>query len=234
MKRLLFAFVAISLIAVTEVTMSQNPTGKAVSGFTDAASFGFSPAATGLANIKALQAALDWGGTIVVSKPGTYKVSGTAYIGDDTSIEFGAVVILEKSNEAGRFSHVFLNKGADDRTYNKNISITGLDLRVNGVDKPWDFIYGLRGHVAFFYVKELKIERLRISGLVNGQFAIHICTFEDLLINDVIITGKKDGIHLGSGKRFRISNCVFQTGDDAIALVPGDWVNANPEFWKMA
>ena len=126
-----------------------------------------------------------------------------------------------------------LNKGALTRTYNHNITITGMEVRVNNVDLPMSTIYGLRGHVAFFYVKDLRIERFRLTGLVNGQFALHICTFEDLLINDAIIKGKKDGIHLGPGKRFKISNCVFQTGDDAIALVPGDWVSANPEYGNL-
>lgn len=212
-------------------TSDSNPTNAI--GFTDAATFGFSTTATGVENIKALQAALDQGGTIVVSRPGTYKVSGTAYIGDNTSLDFGAGVVIEKSNEIGRYTHILLNKGALTRTYNHNITITGMDVRVNGVDLPMSTIYGLRGHVAFFYVKDLRIERFRCSGLVNGQFALHICTFEDLLINDVIIKGKKDGIHLGPGKRFKISNGVFQTGDDAIALVPGDWVSANPEYGNL-
>ncbi|WP_080058420.1 glycoside hydrolase family protein [Spirosoma aerolatum] len=201
--------------------------------FTDAADFGFLPTETGVKNAKALQAAVNTGGTILISKMGTYKLAGTVYIGDNTSLVFGNGVVVEKSNETGRFTHVFLNKGALERVYNHNITITGLDIRVNNVDLPMSTIYGLRGHVAFFYVKDLKIERFRCSGLVNGQFALHICTFEDLLINDVIITGKKDGIHLGPGKRFRISNGVFQTGDDAIALVPGDWVSANPEFGNL-
>lgn len=205
----------------------------AANGFVDGAAFGFMPDQSGVNNIKALQKAFDQGGTIIVSKPGVYKVSGTAYIGDNTSLIFGAGVVIEKSAEAGRFTHIILNKGALTRTYNTNITITGMDVRVNGVDFPMSTIYGLRGHVAFFYVKDLKIERFRCSGLVNGQFALHICTFEDLLINDVIIRGKKDGIHLGPGKRFRISNGVFQTGDDAIALVPGDWVSANPEFGNL-
>ncbi|MBC7892678.1 MAG: hypothetical protein H7Y12_10725, partial [Sphingobacteriaceae bacterium] len=184
-------------------------------------------------NAQALQTAVDKGGTITISKPGTYKIAATVYIGDHTSLIFGNGVVVEKSGEAGRFTHVFLNRGALTRVYNHNITITGLDIRVNNVDLPMSTIYGLRGHVAFFYVKDLKIERFRCSGLVNGQFALHICTFEDLLINDVIIKGKKDGIHLGPGKRFRISNGVFQTGDDAIALVPGDWVSANPEFGNL-
>lgn len=204
-----------------------------LSNFTDAADFGFSPAATGVNNVKALQAAVDKGGTITVSKAGTYKIAGTVYIGDNTSLVFGNNVVLEKSGEAGRFTHVFLNKGALTRTYNHHISLSGLTLVVNGVDLPMSTIYGLRGHVAFFYVKDLRIERFRINGLVNGQFAVHVCTFEDLLIDDGIIKGKKDGIHLGPGKRFKISNIVFQTGDDAIALVPGDWVSANPEFGNL-
>ncbi len=202
-------------------------------GFTDAADYGFLSTETGVNNSKALQAAFDKGGTITVSKPGIYKVSGTAYIGDNTSLICGAGVVIEKSGEKGRFTHVILNKGALTRTYNHNITLTGLDVRVNGVDSPWSTIYGLRGHIAFFYIKDLKIERFRCSGLVNGQFALHICTFENLLINDVMITGKKDGIHLGPGKRFKISNGFFQTGDDAIALVPGDWISANPEFGNL-
>ena len=229
MKKLYAIGAAIFLLLVANNLSAQH----GENGFTNAASFGFLPTASGIHNTMALQAAFNKGGTIVVSQPGTYKVSGTAYIGDNTALICGAGVIIEKSNENGRFTHIILNKGALTRTYNHNISITGLDVRVNNVDLPMSTIFGLRGHIAFFYVKDLKIERFRCSGLVNGQFALHICTFEDLLINDVIIKGKKDGIHLGPGKRFRISNGVFQTGDDAIALVPGDWVSANPEFGNL-
>lgn len=66
--------------------------------------------------------------------------------------------------------------------------------------------------------------------LAASQFAIHICTFEDLIVRDVIIKGDKDGVHLGKGKRFYIGNCVFQTFDDAIALNAQDYDNCNPEM----
>ncbi|MBK9490979.1 MAG: hypothetical protein IPO07_20930 [Haliscomenobacter sp.] len=56
------------------------------SGFTNAANFGFSPSATGLQNMQALQKAVDQGGTIQVSTPGTYKLAGTVYIGSNTSL----------------------------------------------------------------------------------------------------------------------------------------------------
>ena len=228
---LVFLLVTLALVASGQPNSPSSVASSAA--FTDAAVFGFSPTETGVKNTKALQAAFDKGGTIIISRPGTYKVSGTAYISDNTSLVCGNGVVIEKSNEQGPFTHIILNKGALSRTYNHNITLTGLDIRVNNVDLPMSTIYGLRGHVAFFYVKDLKVERFRCSGLVNGQFALHICTFEDLLINDVIIRGKKDGIHLGPGKRFKISNGVFQTGDDAIALVPGDWVSANPEFGNL-
>ncbi|MDR6562305.1 MULTISPECIES: hypothetical protein [unclassified Arcicella] len=200
-------------------------------GFTNAADFGFLPSESGINNTKALQAAVDKGGTIIISNAGTYKLAGTVYIGDSTSLIFGDGTTIQKVAEKGAFCQVFLNKGALSRTYNYHISIVGLNLQVNAVEKGWDdAIYGLRGQVAFFYAKDVKIERFRCNDLGTKQFCLHFCTFEDLLINDVIIKGKKDGIHFGKGKRFKISNAQFQTADDAIALAAGDWVTANPEF----
>ncbi len=199
-------------------------------GFTDAAQFGFSPTATGIQNSEALQKAINLGGTIIISKPGVYKFAQTVYVGSHTTIEFGNNVFIKKVNEKGNFSHVFLNKGALTKTYNEHISIKGLNLMVNGIDKPFSEVYGLRGQVAFFYVKDVNIERFRCEDLTKMQFGIHVCTFEDLIIDDVMIRGEKDGIHLGRGKRFTIRNGVFQTFDDAIALNAHDYATSNPEL----
>jgi hypothetical protein len=98
------------------------------------------------------------------------------------------------------------------------------------MDKNFTEVYGLRGQIAFFYVKDLKIERFRCLDLSKMQFGIHVCTFEDLIITDVVIKGDKDGVHLGRGKRFTISNGVFQTFDDAIALNAHDYATSNPEL----
>ena len=198
-------------------------------GFVDAAEFGFSPNATGVENVKALQKALDKKGTIIVSEPGIYKVAGTSYIGSNTSIEFGKGVILQKVNEEGLFSHVLLNKGALTRTWDEHISVKGLHISVNGVVKRYNEVFGLRGQLAFFYVKDLKIEGFRCYDIEGVQFSIHVCTFEDLLIDDTILEGDKDGIHLGRGNRFKISNATFKTLDDALALNAHDYANSNPE-----
>ncbi|HVV05537.1 MAG TPA: alpha-L-fucosidase [Puia sp.] len=206
------------------------PAGAQNPGFTDAASFGFSPDATGLENVAALQKAVDQTGTIVVSRPGIYKVAGTIFIGSNTTLAFGNGVLLKKVDEAGAFSQVLLNRGALTRTYDEHIVIKGLRLRVNGVDKVFDRVFGLRGQIAFFYVKDLTIEGFRCDDIMTAQFGIHVCTFQDLVIRDVVLKGGKDGIHLGRGRRFTISHAVFETIDDAIALNGHDYATSNPEM----
>lgn len=148
-------------------------------GFINAADFGFSSEASGIENAKALQAAVDKSGTIVVSQPGTYKMAGTVFVGSNTSLIFGNNVYLKKVDEKGPFTHVLLNKGALTKTYDHNIAVEGLHVVVNGMDKSFTEVYGLRGQIAFFYVKDLKIERFRCLDLSRMQFGIHVCTFED-------------------------------------------------------
>ncbi|MCC5928784.1 MAG: hypothetical protein JJU28_06025 [Cyclobacteriaceae bacterium] len=222
---------AISLTTVFAQNKKQSKKAEnSVGQFTNAEAFGFLPENTGIDNSQALQKAVDQGGTIIVSKPGTYKVAATVYVGSHTSLIFGNGVFLKKVDEKGLFSHVLINKGALSKTYDESIRIEGLHIIVNGIDKTFDEVYGLRGQIAFFYIKDLRIEGFRCLDLTKMQFGIHVCTFEDLIINDVIIKGNKDGVHLGRGKRFLISNGVFQTFDDAIALNGHDYATSNPEL----
>jgi hypothetical protein len=224
------AIVFLVILASISFTFGQK-NAQTLSNFTNASDFGFSPNASGLENTKSLQKAVDQTGTVVVSHTGTYKMAGTVYIGSNTSLIFGNNVYLKKVNEQGEFSHVIVNKGAITKTYDQNITIDGLQIIVNGMDvRKFKEAYGLHGQLAFFYVKDLKIERFRCLDLGKGQYGIHICTFEDILINDAIIKGMKDGIHLGRGKRFTISNGIFETFDDAIALNAHDYSVGNPEL----
>jgi hypothetical protein len=203
----------------------------AINGFVDASQFGFSPEASGIANAAALQKAVDQTGTVVVGRPGTYKMAGTVYVGSNTNLIFGNNVLLKKVDEQGAFSHVIVNKGAATKTYDEHITIEGLNIIVNGMDvRKFKEAYGLHGQLAFFYIKDLKIDRFRCLDLGKVQYGIHVCTFEDIIINDVIIKGDKDGVHLGRGKRFTISNGVFQCFDDAVALNAHDYSTGNPEL----
>lgn len=198
--------------------------------FADAADFGFSPDASGVENTKALQKAVDRGGTLTVSQPGIYRLAATVYLGSHTHLHFGHGVILQKVDEQGPFSHVFLNKGALTKTWDEQITLTGLSIEVAGLDVRKFEIFGLHGQVAFFYTRDLRIERFRCMDLGKAQYGIHICTFEDVVIDDVIIKGDKDGIHFGRGKRFTVRHAVFETFDDAIALNAHDYDVGNPEL----
>ena len=234
----LYEFVVIALIISVRLaygqadsSQSQARSAQFKTGFVNAADFGFSPDASGIENMQALQRVVDQTGTITITKPGTYKMAGTVYIGSNTSLVFGNNVFLKKVDEQGAFAHVFINKGALTRTYDQNITIEGLYIIVNGIDvRTFKEAYGLHGQLAFFYIKDLRIDRFRCMDLGKVQYGIHVCTFEDIVINDVIIKGDKDGVHLGRGKRFTISNGTFQTFDDAIALNAHDYSTGNPEL----
>lgn len=196
----------------------------------NASEFGFSSLASGVDNAVALQRAVDQGGTIRVEQPGTYDLAATVYVGSDTCLHFGRGVVLRKVDEREPFTHVLLNKGALTKTADERISVEGLHLSVNGVDKAMTEVYGLRGQIAFLHVRDLRIKGFKCTDLGSKQFAIHVCAFEDLLIDDVIVEGAKDGVHLGHGKRFAIRNGVFRTRDDAIALNAHDYSTSNPEL----
>lgn len=198
--------------------------------FTQANEFGFLPENSGVENKKALQAAMDMGGTIIVNIPGEYALSGTVYIGSDTTLICANGVYFKKVQDEGGFVHVLLNKGALQKQYDRHIVIENLCIIVNDVDCLDSEVFGLRGQLALFYVKDVKITGFRCMDLGKRQFGIHICTFEDVLIDDVKIYGDKDGVHLGRGKRFTIQNGVFQTFDDAIALNAHDYDTSNPEL----
>lgn len=230
LRSLLFAATALSLAAAPGVEPAGGPKVATGAGFIDAASFGFSPAASGVANTAALQQAVERAGTIVVSQPGTYKVAGTVFVGSNTRLVFGAGVVLQKTPEQGPFTHVLLNKGALTKTWDEHIVVEGLTVVVNGVDVRNFLVYGLHGQIAFFYVRDLRIERFRCLDIGKAQYGIHICTFEDAIVDDVMIAGDKDGVHFGRGRRFTVRNGVFRTYDDAVALNAHDYSVGNPEL----
>ena len=64
--------------------------------FKDAASYGFSPEKSAAENVKALQSAVSGGGTILVSKPGTYDLNDSILLDDNTKLVFGAGVVIRK------------------------------------------------------------------------------------------------------------------------------------------
>ena len=169
----------------------------------NAADFGFLPENSADENSAALQAIVNRGGDIVIDVPGVYDLSETIRLGDDVSLRFGAGVYVRRALSADgtqRQGYVFVNKGAYERKYNQNISITGLHLIANGMEPSYenqtesDMVTGLRAHLAFFYVRNLTIRDFELLDLGRCAFGIQICTFENAILENIHIEGGKDAL----------------------------------------
>lgn len=188
------------------------------------------PENCGRDNTLILQDLLNRGGTIRIERPGTYKIEDTLVIGSHTHLIFGAGVFVERTaSSVGSFA--LINRGAFTRNFDTDITIEGLHLITGGVEARQNAaVYGLTGEVSFFYVKHLRISDFVCLDLPKLSFGIHVCTFEDLVIERVHIEGRKDAVHLGKGSKFVIRHGLFKTFDDPIALNAHDYAVANPQM----
>jgi len=195
-----------------------------------ASSYGASPAATASANVTALQAALDaadaaGGGIVVIDQAGDYLVNAGLTIYGKTRLIMTPGAALSKS---GAFSQVLRNEGATSGVVDEDITLEGVRIKVNGVDTPDYSISGLRGHVEFYRVKNLVIRDFQINDIGVNMFGLHICTWENLAIENIEMNGGKDGIHLGAGDKGLIRNFRGVTLDDLINVAAYDWSRSNP------
>ena len=175
--------------------------------------YGFLPDNDPIANSEALQRCLDGGGKIHVRKAGEYQICRTMLIDSGTDLQFADGVILSKAldPEGTGARHIFLNRGALTREWNERITISGLNIRCNGLDQGTDIpaIVGLASQVAFFYVKDLNINNFTMLDLPAHDFGIQICTFERATMENVHIEGMKDAVHFGPGKGFVVRHGIF-------------------------
>lgn len=199
----------------------------------NARDFGFLPENDGAENSKALNEAVKNGGEIHIDSEGIYEVSDIVILKSNTTLIFGDNVSIKRIHSKSGDSYLFINEGAYSKEYDENIKIHGLKLICNGIfDMPDNEFYipGMKGHLSFFYVKNLEITDFEVHDLPAPGFAIHVCTFENIKIENCVIEGKKDGVHLGRGKDFVIRNCSFKTFDDPIALNAHDYSTSNPQL----
>lgn len=194
--------------------------------------YGFLPENNSFENSTALQNVVNCGGEILVTTPGIYKISEQIEIGDYTTLSFAdGVIIQREASVSGINGNVFINKGAIKGEYNRNIEIHGLHIECNGIESD-DFgigsrIVGLRAQVAMIYVENLKITDFQCHGLLEKDYAIQISAFNNVFLDNLYITGNKDGVHLGWGDGFIIKNGTFRTFDDPIALNAFDYATSN-------
>ncbi len=185
---------------------------------------------SGWQNRLALQEKLDRGGTVRIEEPGVYEIEDTLFIKEHTRLILGEGVMLKRSaSSVGSF--FLVNRGAFSRTWDRGITIEGLHLITNGVEaRKHASVYGLTGEVSLFYVRQLRVFDFTCMDLPRLSFGLHICTFEDIVLERLQVEGRKDAVHLGTGKRFVIRHGIFRTFDDPIALNAHDYAVANPQM----
>jgi hypothetical protein len=184
------------------------------------AEFGFSPSASADVNVAALQSALDGGGLIIIDVPGVYDLNDTLYLDSNTELTCVPGVVFRK---VAPYCNVLLNRGALTKEYNENITIDGLELSVNSQEAKPTVVYGLRGHLGFFYVKNLTIKNFTCLDGKEFQFLIYIVTWSNLLIENLRLAGDKDGIKLSNGHNATIRNLDLTTYDDGLSLCGTDY-----------
>lgn len=216
--------------------------GTKTKGTVNAAEYGFSPAAPGKENTAALQKAVNEAAQVHVTEKGVYDMAGTVKLPSDTSLSFEKGVILRRVplEDRNLEGNLFINEGAFDGRYNENIIISGAHIEVNGVESAGaspesvNVIAGLRGHIAFLYIKNVLIEDVEITDLMKKDYAIQISDFENAEVRRVFIKGLKDGVHFGPGRGFAVRDSSFCTYDDAIALNCADYSVSNPNFGSIS
>lgn len=209
--------------------------------YINAEDFGFLPENSGTENTAALQNAIEHGHSISVTRQGIYNMAGTVKIPSDTHLNFSGGVILRRVPlEGSRLEgNLFINEGAFSGQFNENISISGAHICVNGVESAGalpenkNVIAGLRGHIAFLYIRNLMVEDITITDLMKKDYAIQISDFENVQVLRVHLEGLKDGVHFGPGRNFVLKDSKFRTFDDAIALNCADYSVSNPNFGSI-
>lgn len=201
----------------------------------NAKDFGFLPANDAIKNAKALNDAVRSGGDIIVSVPGVYDIGDTVYLKNGTHLHFSEGVTLRRTEDKNSDNgNLFINEGAFAGEYNEDISITGLHLVTNSIQSTPEesggtkTITGLRGHIAFMYIKNVRLSDIKITDLSLKDYAIQISDFSNAIVENCHLEGLKDGIHFGPGNDFAVRNCSFRTADDAIALNCYDYSVSNP------
>lgn len=208
-----------------------NITGSGVTK--NASSFGYLPTATAEENMTALQNAINGGGFILVDVPGVYDHNKTITVPSNTFIWYLHGCYVNKVSFNGNSpKYTFINEGASSKTWNENIRVKGLNIITNGIGNGnhGTNIYGLRGQIAFHYIKNLVIEDFTCLDVEPASYCVHICTFQNIKVLNTHIEGDKDAIHLGKGKDFVIRDGYFKTYDDPIALNGHDYATGNPEL----
>ncbi|NEM05919.1 glycosyl hydrolase family 28-related protein [Geodermatophilus normandii] len=154
-------------------------------------------------------------GKIIYFPPGTYNVS-QLLLPSNTHLQLGRAVIRRAGNTAGAAGGATL-RNSDQRNGNRNITVSGgtITATTGASGRPWAFC-GLDG----LRVDDLTIEKGQAT-FADWMFYLERC--RNVVVDNIRIVGGtavgEDGIHIKSSEDMVLSNCLVDSGDDAIVLV---------------
>ena len=194
----------------------------------DACDFGLSPYNSSTLNSQILQSLLLNKGTILVSKPGIYRIKESLVIYSNTTLKFGSNVYIDLSEASTGFCK---NYGATQNSNDYDIKIEGLNLLCNNNDTNGAELTGMRGTLNFLNVSNLVLRDIICEDLTGSSYGIHIAGFENVLIENVRIYGKKNPIHVNCGKGLTIRHGRFKSYNDPIvSLNAHDYIANTPKY----
>lgn len=187
-------------------------------------SVSISPENSATVNSILLQAMLDGGNkTINITEAGTYSFNSSHFIESNTTINFSDGVYVETGA-----CNTFINKGSLTRTYDSNIVINGLKLITNEDQYAPENVWGLRGHIAFYYCKDLTITNFECLDGGTYNFMFHFAKVEDVNLTNINIESQKDGIKIHDSHDMVIDNYRGKTKDDYLSLMCSDYSYIQP------
>lgn len=173
------------------------------------------PDKTGLMTYK-IQSAIDscanaGGGTVVFST-GTY-ISGTIQLKSLVSLQFEKGAILQGSDDYDDYKNdafIYGNELSDIAIYGEGI-IDGVNC-INSKGEE-----GFRGPhcIRLIKCKNITFKDFTIKNSANWAINCRYCSKG--IVEKVSIRGGHDGLHTRFCDNFKVNNCDFRTGDDAIA-----------------
>ena len=227
-------FAGICAVLCVLSVSGESVNGVALRRVVDASAYGFSPQASPSENAQALQRALDGGNCrVTITNAACYKLGGTVYLDDNTELVCEKGTLLKK---AGQYAHMILNRGIASGVTNVNITVRGLSISDGGINVPPDpgsDLHGLWGLITFHRVRNVLLDDFTCVEFAAHQYCLQAVAFDGLTVENFVIRGEKDGIHLNSGKNFVIRNGRLRTADDGIAINAGEWPGYTAEMGSI-
>ena len=162
-----------------------------MAGRLNATDFGFLPGNGGDENSAALNRALENGGAIEVTAPGIYDISEPIILGSDTALSFAPGTVLRRTPcKNGDNGNALINRGAFTGKPDRNITVRGLTLLVNGVEclpaqnGGTKTVLGLRAHVSFLNAENVTLSEITVPDLCSIDYALQICEFRNVLVEN--------------------------------------------------